>query len=62
MSPSSNPTPARAGTELAELRMRIITELVQNYNGPVNSLVKSANLVEDYVLGKQPEQDKPDEG
>lgn len=60
MSPSSNPTPARPGTELATLRMQIITELLTQYNGPIAGLVESAKAVEAYVLGKDPEQDQPD--
>lgn len=60
MSPSSNPTPARPGSELAELRMRIITELLKQYNGPTTGLVETAKGVEAYILGEDPEQDQPD--
>lgn len=58
MSPSSNPTPARPGSELAELRMRIITELLKQYNGPTTGLVETAKGVEAYILGE--DQDEPD--
>lgn len=61
MSPSSNPTPARPGSELAGLRMQIITELLKQYNGPTTGLVETAKGVEKYVLGKDYEQDKTNE-
>lgn len=65
MSPSSNTSarPAGPGGTLAELRMRIIGHLLPKYNGPVASLVESAKMVENYVLGKpEPaEQAEPDE-
>lgn len=39
--------------------MRIVTELLAQYSGPVDGLVESAKLVEEYVLGT--EQDKTNE-
>ena len=36
--------------------MRIVTELVKNYNGPVSSLLPSAKMVEAYILGEDQEQ------